>query len=82
MYVEELKDKREWETFLKASSEGTFFHSLKWKEVIEKSFDYSPLYLTVRDPDGRIVGICPGFFVDSMRIRTTIQYHIQTTEAQ
>lgn len=69
MYVEELKDKREWESFLQASPEGTFFHSLKWKEVIQKSFPHSALYLTIRDANGRVVGICPGFLVSSLSNR-------------
>lgn len=66
MYVEELKNKREWEAFLQASPRGTFYHSLKWKEVIQQSFPYSPLYLTVKDANGKIVGICPGFILSSM----------------
>jgi len=69
MYVEELKDEREWETFVQASPEGTFYHSLKWKEVIEKSFPYSALYLTIKDANGTIVGICPGFILNSMHMK-------------
>lgn len=66
--VEELKDKKEWEDFLLDSPDGTFYHSLKWKEVIERSFHDSPVYLTVRDANG-IVGICPGFILSSMHIK-------------
>jgi len=63
MFVEELKDKTEWKTFLQSSPEATFFHSLKWKEVIQKSFPHSALYLTIRDVNGMIVGVCPGFIL-------------------
>jgi len=81
MFVEELKDKREWETFLSASPEGTFFHSLKWKEVIEKSFPHSPLYLTIRDANGTIVGICPSFILNSMRMKNkgTMEIDLKAT---
>jgi hypothetical protein len=34
---------------------------LKWKAVLEKTFPLSPLYLQVKDQNGRMVGICPGF---------------------
>jgi len=69
MYVEELKDEREWEAFLQASPEGTFYHSLKWKEAIQRSFPYSAFYLTIKDKDGMIVGICPGFILSFMHIK-------------
>jgi len=69
MYVEELKDNKEWETFLQTSPEGTFFHSLEWKNLIEKSFPHSPLYLTVRDANGTLVAICPGFILNSLRMK-------------
>jgi hypothetical protein len=60
LHVEPLVDKREWEDFLQFSADGTFYHSLKWKDVVEKSFHDSPTYLTIRNSNG-IVGICPGF---------------------
>jgi len=69
MHVEELKNRKEWTTFLQTSPEGTFYHSLKWKEVIEKSFPCSALYLTIKDSNGTIVGICPGFILNSMHIK-------------
>ena len=69
MHVEELKDEREWESFLQTSPEGTFYHSLKWKQVIERSFPNSALYLTVKDENGTIVGVCPGFVLDSIGVK-------------
>jgi len=66
MFIEELKNHQEWEDFLKISPEGTIFHSLKWREVIRKSFPYSALYLTIKDENGKVVGICPGFIISSM----------------
>lgn len=69
MHVEELNNQREWEASLCSSPEGTFYHSLKWKEVIEKSFSYSPLYLTIKDANGTVVGVCPGFILRSIRMK-------------
>jgi len=76
MYVEELKNKGDWATFLQTSPEGTFYHSLKWKEVIQKSFPCSALYLTIKDVNGTIVGICPGFILGSapLKIFCSIPY--------
>lgn len=61
MLVQKLKADCEWEDFLKNSPESTFFHSLKWKEVIQKSFSYSAHYITIKDSCGSLVGVCPGF---------------------
>jgi len=69
MYVEELKDEKEWETFLKISPGATFYHSLKWKKVIQMSFRHHDLYLTIRDENGTIIGICPGFILGRMRLK-------------
>jgi hypothetical protein len=63
-----LKDKREWEDFLHSCPDGTFYHSLQWREVLERSFHDLPVYLTVRDASG-IVGICPGFILRSMHTK-------------
>jgi lipid II:glycine glycyltransferase (peptidoglycan interpeptide bridge formation enzyme) len=65
MYVERSKDEGEWEAFLQASPEGTLYHSIEWKKVIEKSFAHSSLYLTIKNENGAIVGLCPGFILNS-----------------
>jgi hypothetical protein len=70
MFVEELQNTKEWVGFLKDVSGGTFYHSPEWKEVIQRSFGHSPLYLAIRDEKGKLVGICPGFILDSMHLKT------------
>jgi len=65
MFVEELKNTKEWEDFLKVTPGATFYHSIKWKNVIEKSFSYPAIHLVVRDTNGAVVGICPGFVLKS-----------------
>jgi hypothetical protein len=59
MFAEVLKNDSEWENFINVTPGSTFYHSLKWKEVIESSFPVNTLYLTVRNDDGRLVGIYP-----------------------
>lgn len=61
MIVEPLSDENEWEEFVSASPNGTFFHTLKWKEVLEKSFDYESTYLEIRDSTDLLIGVCPFF---------------------
>ena len=69
MHVEELKNEKEWESFLEVSPWGTFYNSLKWRKVIQKSFRHDDLYLTIRDEDGTIIGICPGFILGGKRLK-------------
>lgn len=59
LIVELLSDEEEWENFVASSPQGTFFHTLKWKRVLEMSFPVEALYLVVRDPDRELVGLCP-----------------------
>jgi len=68
MFVEELENSREWESFLEASPDSTFYHSLKWGRIIQHFFSYSPLYLTIKDANGILVGICPGFITRSLHV--------------
>jgi hypothetical protein len=68
MRVEELNNAKEWEKFVCSSDAGTFYHSLKWKEVIERSFAHRALYLVARSTDGRLVGVLPGFITQSFCI--------------
>ncbi len=63
MFVEELKDRNEWESFLDSSAHGTFYHTPQWKDTLEKTFKH-PFYLALRKNNGTLAGICPGFIVD------------------
>ena len=48
----------QWQEYNTHSNEGTLFHDLRWKEILEKEFDLKTKYYLVRD--GReVVGICP-----------------------
>jgi predicted N-acyltransferase len=65
--VEPLSDAKEWEDFVANSSKGSFFHTLKWKKVLEESFPFESLYLVIRDSNDKLIGVCP-FFITKMRL--------------
>jgi hypothetical protein len=47
-----------WDEFNKRTEGGTFFHTSKWKDVLEKSFGYKMHYILVYDND-KVISICP-----------------------
>ncbi len=51
-----------WDDFVARSSEGTFFHTINWKTVIEKVFGYTSMYYLVMQ-DEVIKGVLPLFLV-------------------
>ncbi len=59
MRVEPLTDEAEWEQFVAATPGGTFYHTLKWKQVLEHALGLETEYLVVRDSQGQVAGICP-----------------------
>jgi hypothetical protein len=59
MFVEEMKNTKEWENFLEVTPEGTFYHSIKWKHVMDRSFPYLTTYFVVRSENERLIGIFP-----------------------
>ena len=69
MHVEDLKNEVEWENFQRNSPDGSFYHSLIWRKVIQKTFSYDAIYLTVKDESGRTVGAFPGFILNAMNVR-------------
>lgn len=68
MHVEELKNEKEWQDFVQVVPTATFYHTLEWKRVIQRTFGLVSTYLTVRD-QGRIVGVCPGFITTFWKFR-------------
>lgn len=55
----------QWDEFVLNHAAGTFFHLTAWREILERSFGYQPLYLCARDGD-RIRGVLPMFLVKSL----------------
>lgn len=60
MFIKQLEESRkgEWDAFVDACPEASFFHKAGWKEVIEKGLGHKQTYLYAEE-DGRIVGILP-----------------------
>jgi len=48
----------QWEEFNAHSREGTLFHNLRWKEILEEEFGLNLKYYLIRD-DRKVIGICP-----------------------
>jgi len=46
---------------------GTFFHQMAWKRVLEKTFDHQAQYLYA-ERDGRIVAVAPVFMVSNWMV--------------
>ncbi|MDD5093325.1 MAG: GNAT family N-acetyltransferase [Dehalococcoidia bacterium] len=59
MIVEPLSDEKEWEDFVAKSPQGTFYHTLAWRNILEKCFNVKPHYLVVRDSNREMIGLCP-----------------------
>lgn len=56
---------RDWEHFNEIADGGSFFHSLKWKRILERSFKLRPHYFLVYH-DGEVAAICP-FFENNLK---------------
>lgn len=48
----------EWDSYVKAHPEGTFFHLSGWQTVIKKSFAH-PCYYLYAEADNKIIGVLP-----------------------
>ncbi len=53
-----------WDQFVFGQPQGTFFHLIGWKRVIEKTFGYQPHYFYA-ERAGKITGIVPLFSISN-----------------
>jgi len=58
-------DKEKYDNFLMERSDAYVFHTVEWKNVIEKTFKYKPLYIIAIDDDNNICAILPLFFINN-----------------
>jgi hypothetical protein len=70
-----LSDREEirWDSFVKNCAKGTFFHTTKWKKILESSFLFESIYLMFEDRRGNLVGVCP--FVIKRRFWPFVSFH-------
>lgn len=66
MEIQELskKDEKEWDAFVRKQDDGTFFHLIGWKNVIEKTYKHKSYYFVAKEDD-KIKGILPLFLKKS-----------------
>jgi len=57
-------DASAWDLFVGSQPNGTFFHQLGWKRVMEKTYGYEPHYFCAKRGD-RITGIAPAFLISN-----------------
>lgn len=53
-----------WDLFVRSHVDGTFFHQLGWKSVMEKTYGYKPYYFCAKQGE-RITGIAPAFLISN-----------------
>jgi FemAB-related protein (PEP-CTERM system-associated) len=54
-----------WDEFVRSHPQGTFFHLLKWRDVVARNFGHVPFYFYTEERD-KITGILPLFSLKSM----------------
>jgi hypothetical protein len=59
-FVEELNpdNEKDWEQFNEKTDGGSFFHTLKWKNILERSLNFKSHYFLIYNND-RVISICP-----------------------
>jgi len=56
--VEPLGDPERWQSFVRTAPDATFFHDVRWKDVLEQTFGFRPHFLAARR-DRDVVGVLP-----------------------
>ena len=51
-------DAAAWNAFVYARPDGTFFHRIEWRDVLQRAFGHRPHYL-VAERGGELVGVLP-----------------------
>ena len=72
-YIQELSNNisNDWEKLCEESKEGTFFHTLKWKQILEGALNYrSHCFLIYRNDEP--VALCPFYEATIKRFRGLI----------
>jgi len=61
----------QWEAYVQASPQATFFHQLGWKRVLEDCYGYIPHYLYAEDRGG-IKGVLPLFEIRTLLLKRAL----------
>lgn len=67
MIIEELSKKYEleWDTFVLNHPDGTIYHQVGWKNLVQQTYHHSPQYFICRENE-KIVGVLPLFKIKSV----------------
>ena len=60
------EDRKDYNDFILKNHNSTIFHTLEWKEIIEKNYDFTPLYVLARDDNNKIKAIMPLFLIKNL----------------
>ena len=52
------KNKDDWNAFVQAHDEGTFFHLAEWQDILERAFGFQTFYMMAKQ-GGAVTGILP-----------------------
>ena len=58
------KNEALWSQYIESKSKSLFFHTIEWKNVVEKVYGFKSLYFMAVDSN-KVVGVLPAFFTDS-----------------
>lgn len=66
MIIEELSKRleNEWDVFVLSHPDGTIYHQIGWKKLIQQTYNHTPMYLIGRENE-KIVGVLPLFIIKS-----------------
>lgn len=65
MIIEKLTNDQhynEWDDFVLNHPDGTIYHQIGWKKLIQKTYNHEPVYLYGKE-NGKIVGVLPLFLI-------------------
>ncbi|MCA9423287.1 MAG: hypothetical protein KC592_19870, partial [Nitrospira sp.] len=56
------EDEKPWDDYVLTTRQGSLFHMIAWKKILEKTFAYESVFLAAYN-EGEICGILPLFVV-------------------
>jgi FemAB-related protein (PEP-CTERM system-associated) len=78
LLTDRADDHESWDRFVKSSSDGTIFHQIAWRQVVQDVFHHGPRYLLAED-GGDIKGVLPLFEVRGLltgRVLVSVPYAV------
>lgn len=66
MIIEELSERleNEWDAFVFSHPDGTIYHQIGWKKLIQQTYNHTPVYFICKENE-KIVGVLPLFIIKS-----------------